>query len=92
MERNTDVSLCGEVVEVQLDNTRSLRTDDPHLQSAIRKPGISTAVSPLADVVEAIDEVNFRELTGSPQVGKKCVTLGVDIRCRMMRDLAGGVS
>jgi len=65
MERNTGVSLSCELVEVQHKNTDSLRTDDAHLQSAIREPGISTAVSPLADVVEAIDEVHFRELARS---------------------------
>jgi hypothetical protein len=59
MDRDTDVSLSCELMEVQRNHTGSLRTDDPHLQSAIREPGISTAISPLADVVEAIDEIHL---------------------------------
>jgi hypothetical protein len=65
IDRNTWVCLACELTEVQHKNTDSLRTDDTHLQSAIREPRIATAVSPLADVVEAIDEVHFRELAGS---------------------------
>jgi hypothetical protein len=52
-------------VDVQRNSSSSLRTDDPDLQPAIREPGISTAIPPLADVVEVIDEVFFCELAGA---------------------------
>jgi hypothetical protein len=70
----------------------SLRTYHTHLKSAIREPGVSTAVSPLADLVEPVDEVHLCEIASALQVGKKLGPLGIDIGGRMMRDLARGVA
>jgi hypothetical protein len=47
------------IINMQRTPTGSLRTDHTYLESAIGEPGISTAVSPLADRVEPIDEVHF---------------------------------
>jgi hypothetical protein len=65
MEQNTGGSLTGEPVEEPRHTASSLRADDPYLQATVREPGISTAVPPLADAVEVIDEVCFHELTGT---------------------------
>jgi hypothetical protein len=47
------------VLNMQRTHTGSLRTYHTYLESAIREPGISTAVSPLADLVEPVDAVHF---------------------------------
>lgn len=52
-------------LNVQRNNTGSLWADDTYHESSIREPGISTAVSPLADAVEIVDEEYFRKLAGS---------------------------
>ena len=55
-------------------------------------PGVPTTVSSLENFVESLDGIHFGKVTGLLQIAKQLITLGIDIRRDVMRDLARRVT
>src|SRR5215510_7694889 len=63
-------------------------SDHAHSKSSVGMPGVPTTVSSLENFVESLDGIHFGKVTGLLQIAKQRITLGIDIRRDVMRDLA----
>jgi hypothetical protein len=55
-------------------------------------PGVTASVLPFADLVKALDVVHFGQVSGLFEITKEVITLGIDVRGDVMRDLTRRVT
>src|SRR5262249_6891439 len=82
----------GPVRGLGAPNGSSLELDHADLESPVGPPRIAAAVRAFQHLVESLDPVARAKISGGSDVIDDLVALEVDVRCDVVRDLAGRVA